>query len=49
MYEQFLVTYKAEYEVWAESEEEAVRKALQEHEENPEGGFEASKIEQSGE
>lgn len=47
MYEQFIVKYSAEYEIWAESKEEAISKAIELHSENPEGDFEANKIDLS--
>jgi hypothetical protein len=44
MYEQFIVRYTAEYEVWAKTKDEAIQQAIKQHSDNPEGEFEAQKI-----
>ena len=44
MYKQFIVRYSAEYEVWAKSKAEAIAKAIEQHSNNPEGDFDAEKI-----
>jgi hypothetical protein len=44
IYRGFIVQYVAEYVVWAHSENEAIELASLQHDEKPEGGFEAKEM-----